>query len=122
VFDGRAYGNVTDGYGESWPIDAPFWADKYDGLPLHLDGIDWLIVGGESGAQHRPMRLEWARALRDACLATRNEAVGYRHEIGGGTAFFFKQVGGRTPKAGGRLLDGRTWDEMPTAHTSGVAA
>ena len=79
------------------------WRDGYDGPGLDLDGIDWLIVGGESGPQHRPMRLDWARDLRDASL------------VATGTAFFFKQVGGRTPKSGGRLLDGRTWDEMPTA-------
>lgn len=67
---------------------------------LDLDRIDWLIAGGESGAKHRPVRPEWVRQLRDQCRAS-------------GTAFFFKQWGGRTPKAGGRELDGRTWDEMP---------
>jgi protein gp37 len=67
---------------------------------LNLDGIGWVIVGGESGADHRPFDLDWAREVRDACLAA-------------GVPFFFKQVGGRTPKAGGRQLDGRTWDEMP---------
>lgn len=67
---------------------------------LDLTDIDWLIVGGESGPVHRPMKPEWVRELRDmARLAD--------------TAFFFKQWGGRTPKAGGRELDGRTWDEMP---------
>jgi protein gp37 len=69
---------------------------------LHLDGIHWLIAGGESGAGCRPMEPEWVRSLRAQC-------------IDAGTAFFFKQWGGRTPKAGGRELDGRTWDEMPTA-------
>lgn len=63
-------------------------------------GIDWVIVGGESGRQARPMQPEWARSLRDQCTAA-------------GVPFFFKQWGGRTPKAGGRELDGRTWDEMP---------
>jgi protein gp37 len=67
---------------------------------LDLAGIDWLIVGGESGPEHRPIREEWVRDLHDAV----------QHA---GTAFFFKQWGGRTPKAGGRLLDGRTWDELP---------
>jgi protein gp37 len=67
---------------------------------LKLDGIDWLIAGGESGHRHRPVRLDWIRELRDRCAAE-------------GVAFFFKQWGGRTPKAGGRKLDGRTWDEMP---------
>lgn len=67
---------------------------------LDLTGIDWLIVGGESGPGSRPMSLHWVRDLRDRCAES-------------GTAFFFKQWGGRTPKANGRLLDGRTWDEYP---------
>lgn len=68
---------------------------------LDLMGIDWLIAGGESGPKHRRMRAEWALELRDRC---REESV----------AYFFKQWGGRTSKAGGRELDGRTWDELPT--------
>jgi protein gp37 len=72
---------------------------------LDLTEIDWLIVGGESGAGARPMRPEWARRLRDQALAS-------------GTAFFFKQWGGRTPKAHGRELDGRTWDEYPDGRDS----
>ena len=68
---------------------------------LKLDGLDWIIVGGESGAHHRPLDVEWVRDLRDRTVAA-------------GIPFFFKQHGGRTPKAGGRDLDGRTWDEMPT--------
>jgi protein gp37 len=67
---------------------------------LDLDRIDWLIAGGESGHKHRPMKAEWALTLRDQCAAA-------------GTAFFFKQWGGRTPKAGGRELDGQTWDAFP---------
>ena len=67
---------------------------------LDLTEIDWLIVGGESGAGARPMDPAWARRLRDHARATE-------------TAFFFKQWGGRTPKARGRELDGRTWDEFP---------
>ena len=67
---------------------------------LDLDGIDWVIVGGESGQQHRPLDLGWVRELRDQCVTQQ-------------VPFFFKQVGGRTPKAGGRMLDGRTWDEYP---------
>lgn len=63
-------------------------------------GVDWVIVGGESGAGYRPMDLDWARSLRDQCTDA-------------GVPFLFKQIGGRTPKAGGRELDGRTWDEYP---------
>jgi protein gp37 len=63
-------------------------------------GIDWVIGGGESGSGFRPLDLDWARSLRDQCVTA---AVPY----------LFKQVGGRTPKAGGRLLDGRTWDQYP---------
>lgn len=68
---------------------------------LNLADIGWVIVGGESGPEHRPFDLAWARQVRDRCVAA-------------GVPFFFKQVGGRTPKAGGRDLDGRTWDEMPS--------
>ncbi|MGH4016039.1 MAG: DUF5131 family protein [Pseudonocardiaceae bacterium] len=70
---------------------------------LDLDGVDWLIAGGESGPNHRPMDPEWVAGLRDACHVA-------------GVAFFFKQWGGRTPKAQGRHLDGLTFDEMPVAH------
>ena len=68
---------------------------------LALNDIDWLIAGGESGAGHRRVDADCVRDLRDRCAAE-------------GVAFFFKQWGGRTPKTGGRELDGRTWDEMPT--------
>jgi protein gp37 len=114
------------------------------GPNLDLTGIDWLIVGGESGPGHRPMTVEWARQLRDAANAT--QQVGYRCKecgyrtlqgedilfkgpaltcpdcgaegqfvdwIKSGTRFFFKQHGGARPESGGRLLDDRTWDEMP---------
>jgi protein gp37 len=67
---------------------------------LPLSGVDWVIVGGESGGHRRPVDPDWVRSIRDQCVATK-------------TAFFFKQWGGRTPKSGGRLLDGRTWDELP---------
>jgi protein gp37 len=81
--------------------DERCWSNRDPFLPeLDLAGIDWLIVGGESGSGHRPMRERWVRDLRDECRIY-------------GTAFFFKQWGGRTPKSGGRELDGRTWDEMP---------
>jgi protein gp37 len=67
---------------------------------LDLAGIDWVIVGGESGPGFRPLDLDWVRDLRDRCIRLR-------------IPLFFKQVGGRSPKAGGRELDGRTWDEFP---------
>lgn len=67
---------------------------------LDLTDIDWAIVGGESGPGARPMRPEWVRDLRGQA-ARKN------------VAFFFKQWGGVRKKARGRLLDGRTWDEMP---------
>lgn len=71
------------------------------GLPsLDLTGIDWLITGGESGPKHRLLDLDWVRDLRDRCQAS-------------GTAYFHKQHGGRTPKSGGRELDGREWNEFP---------
>ncbi|MGW8378180.1 phage Gp37/Gp68 family protein [Streptomyces sp. ODS28] len=67
---------------------------------LRLEGVNWVIAGGESGPRHRPVREEWLLELRDVC----NEAD---------VPFFFKQWGGRTPKTGGRELEGATWDEMP---------
>jgi protein gp37 len=73
---------------------------------LDLTGIDWVIVGGESGPGFRPLDLDWVRDIRDRCVALR-------------IPLFFKQVGGRTPKAGGRLLDGRTWDQFPTRRAAG---
>lgn len=69
-------------------------------IGLNLRGIDWVITGGESGPHARACDPQWVRDIRDAC----NEL---------GVSFFHKQWGGRTPKARGRLLDGRTWDEMP---------
>lgn len=68
---------------------------------LDLTGIDWLIAGGESGPRHRRLDIEWVRELRERCTEAE-------------VAFFFKQWGGRTSKAGGRLLDERTWDQMPS--------
>jgi len=67
---------------------------------LSLDGIHWVVVGGESGPGHRPVRAEWVREVRDQYLRAR-------------VPFFFKQWGGHTGKYGGRVLDGRTWDEYP---------
>ncbi|MCE6988047.1 DUF5131 family protein [Dyadobacter sp. CY323] len=68
---------------------------------LNLSKIDWVIVGGESGFNPRPMRYEWVSEILDQC---KRENV----------AFFFKQWGGKNKKAAGRLLDGRTYDEMPS--------
>ena len=67
---------------------------------LDLSGIDWVIVGGESGPQARQMGQEWVIDIRDQC-------------IDAGVPFFFKQWGGVNKKKAGRLLEGRTWDEMP---------
>jgi protein gp37 len=67
---------------------------------LNLHGIDWVIVGGESGRGARPMALDWVTDLRDQCRQAN-------------VPFFFKQWGGKNKKKAGRVLDGRTWDEMP---------
>jgi protein gp37 len=67
---------------------------------LNLNGIDWLIAGGESGPKHRRIDPAWVNELRDRCAAER-------------VAFFFKQWGGHRPKSGGRELAGRQWDDMP---------
>ena len=72
---------------------------------LQLERIHWVIVGGESGPGARPMRVEWVRELRDQCQAE-------------GVDFFFKQWGGVNKKKTGRLLDGRTHDDMPPTHGS----
>lgn len=69
-------------------------------IELDLDGIDWVIAGGESGPGARPAEEAWLLAIRDACLAT-------------GTPFFFKQWGGRTPKSRGRLLREVEWSQYP---------
>jgi protein gp37 len=67
---------------------------------LNLKKIDWVIVGGESGHKPRPMNPDWVLEIQDQCEKA-------------GVAFFFKQWGGRNKKASGRLLNGRTYDEMP---------
>lgn len=90
----------------------PKWADDSDADALDLREIDWLIVGGESGPGHRPIREEWVVALREACLAE-NLSRDPNGCAKAGPHFFFKQWGGRTPKSGGRLLEGREWNEMP---------
>jgi protein gp37 len=69
-------------------------------LDLDLDGIHWVIAGGESGSNYRPIQLDWVRLVRDQCIST-------------DTPFFFKQIGGRTPKSGGCELDGREWKQWP---------
>lgn len=76
-------------------------------LALDLKGIDWVIVGGESGHRARPMHVDWARSIRDQCQVQ-------------GVPFFFKQWGAhdeagirRGKAASGRVLDDRTWDELP---------
>jgi protein gp37 len=72
-----------------------------------LHHINWAIIGGESGPRARPMKAEWVQEIRDACRRS-------------GTAFFFKQWGGKNKKAAGRLFEGRTWDEFPSSrHFSG---
>ena len=67
---------------------------------MDLTGIDWVIVGGESGPGARPMEADWVRAIRDHCL---------RSDV----PFFFKQWGGVFKKKTGRTLDNKTWDQMP---------
>jgi protein gp37 len=69
---------------------------------MRLRGIDWAIVGGESGPGARPMNADWVTDIRDQCGKA-------------GVAFFFKQWGGVQKKKAGRTLEGRTWDQMPAA-------
>ena len=76
---------------------------------LDLTGIDWVSVGGESGPRARPMQPEWAREIRDQCVAAR-------------VPFFFKQWGGFRPKQGGRELDGREWNDFPRPRPMLLAA
>jgi protein gp37 len=75
------------------PLIAPIGA-------LNLEGIDWVIVGGESGPRARRMDPRWVVKIRNQCVAA-------------GVAFFFKQWGGRSPKSGGRLLEGKEWNQFP---------
>lgn len=72
---------------------------------LDLSGIDWVIVGGESGRKPRPLDPQWVLDVRDKCAQA-------------GVPFFFKQWGGRNKKAAGRILEGRTWDDMPRKFAS----
>lgn len=72
---------------------------------IDLGGIEWVIAGGESGPRARPVAADWLRHLRDQCVAR-------------DVAFFFKQWGGFRPKSGGRLLDGREWNGIPSRHAA----
>ncbi len=76
---------------------------------IDLSGIDWVIVGGESGPRARYMDPDWVREIRDQCQEAR-------------VAFFFKQWGGPRPKSGGRALDGKEWNQFPLADSYRVAA
>ncbi len=87
------------------PLLGSLFENRGRRVPLDLHGIDWLIAGGESGPRYRPVQVDWIRELRDACERA-------------GVAFFFKQWGGRTPKAGGRVLDDCIHSAMPFAATA----
>jgi protein gp37 len=76
---------------------------------IPLEGIDWVIVGGESGPRARPMEADWVRKIRNQCKAA-------------GVAFFFKQWGGLRPKDGGRKLDGREWNQFPKPSNNFIVA
>ncbi|MDQ3652320.1 MAG: phage Gp37/Gp68 family protein [Acidobacteriota bacterium] len=75
---------------------------------INLIGIHWVIVGGESGPGHRPIKPEWVREIRNQCIES-------------DVAFFFKQWGGTRPKSGGNILDGSVWYEFPKLPTDMVA-
>ena len=84
------------------PLIEPI-ADTLRGLEQYMRNIDWIIVGGESGPNARPMQDDWVRDIRDIADAMN-------------IPFFYKQKGGRTPKANGRTLDGTTHDAFPMPH------
>jgi len=96
-------------YVQGWAEGPPAHDPRCDGdcrfcpiqTQIQARSLDWIVVGGESGAHARPMESGWVRDIRDQCATA-------------GISFLFKQWGGRTPKANGRDLDGRTWDEYPT--------
>jgi len=73
---------------------------------INLKGVDWVIVGGESGPGARPMKQEWVLDIRDQCTSDK-------------VPFFFKQWGGINKKKAGRLLEGETWDQMPVQNSFG---
>ncbi|OBB45807.1 DUF5131 family protein [Nocardia sp. 852002-51244_SCH5132740] len=91
-----------DGCRCRWPDDDELFECGCPGCEdwRPVPAIDWVIVGGESGPNARPIEADWVRDLRDQC-------------VDAGTAFFFKQWGGRTPKTAGRELDGRIWNQYP---------
>ena len=68
---------------------------------MNLQNIDWVIVGGESGRTPRPIKEEWVLNIKEQCNAQK-------------TAFYFKQWGGTNKKKNGRLLEGKSYSEMPT--------
>ena len=74
---------------------------------MNLDGIHWVIVGGESGPGAREMKQEWVIDIRDQCRASQ-------------VPFFFKQWGGVNKKRTGRILEVRTWDELPFAAAAAI--
>jgi protein gp37 len=76
---------------------------------LNLEGIDWVIVGGESGAEARPIEPEWVLEIRDQCITSN-------------VPFFFKQWGGVNKKLNGRVLEGRIWDQIPQAMDDTLSA
>lgn len=87
------------------PVDLSAYLGLADGEDDYIvapgpRGLQWIITGGESGPDFRPFNPDWARQIRDQCVAA-------------GVAYFHKQHGGRTPKAGGRLLDGVEWSQFP---------
>ncbi len=75
---------------------------------INLEGIDWVIVGGESGAQARTIEKEWAIAVRDKCTAS-------------SIPFFFKQWGGPNKKKSGKILDGKIWNQFPPNSTKNLS-
>lgn len=91
---GLVYNHGSEGYRD---FDG-HWIEGWEGG--FENGVEWVIVGGESGPKHRPLDLDHARSLRDQCQTA-------------GVPFFFKQVGGRTPTAGGDTLDGVRWHQFP---------
>lgn len=78
-------------------------------LNQHLKGLQWVITGGESGLGARPVEADWVRSIRDDCISMN-------------IPFFFKQWGGRTPKSGGRMLDGKIWGSYPPVQKSKMPA